>query len=133
MSAPIALLQNVLHALLCPVLPAAPATLGSRWPDVLPLPPVVTRADAFSGIEPLRQDERAARLLALYQDRLLASRDPDADPDAVARRFAAGLRVKQRLAARQARARLAARIVRDRERALLPGARGVVVALRARP
>lgn len=99
--------------------------------DLLPLPSIIQRAPDYDAVEHMRTDERNAHLRAQYQDRLLASRDPEAHPDAVARRYAEGVRVLQRLAAHCARLRLKARIKRDKARSR-PKQSGVVVQLRGR-
>lgn len=118
--------------LIGPAPAASPSELAtSPWPDLVPLPSVIARCDARSGLEHLRQDELNVRLLALYADRLLGSRDPYASDEAVARRYADGVRVKQRLKARAARLRLSARISRDRERSGYATG-GVVVQMRGR-
>lgn len=85
--------------------------------DLLPLPSVVFRPTDCSGIESMRPNELIVAMIARYQDRLLASRDPYAHPDSVAKRYADGVRVKQRLAAHCARMRLSARFARDKNRA----------------
>lgn len=124
---------HAIRALIVPAQTARPCDLAtSPWPDLLPLPSVVARCEAYSGLEHLRQDELNVRLLALYNDRLLASRDPYASDVAIARRYADGLRVQQRIKARAARLRLSARISRDRARSGYISGGGVVVQMRGR-